>query len=354
MNKWLSFLQSNNARFQSDNEAFPLILDFGDVATERQTVLSTQAVVSELSHYGIIQVSGDDADDFLQNQLSNDIKTLDPQHSQLSAHCNAKGRVISLLRVVKLPNGGFYLIVPMDRLGATLKRLQMFVLRSQVQLTDKSEQLALVGYRSNSPVAPLKKYFDACGGTDDCYTDEGITAVRLSGDPQRLLLITSNENMISLWPQLTEQAIACGHRQWMLLDIQNGIPEVFDSNSEAFVPQMLNLHSVNGVSFSKGCYPGQEVVARMHFLGKLKRRMYLAQIQDTQLPPISADVVKADDGSAVGKIVNAAMSSDDTATLLLVLQIANENDTLKLQTAEGPQVQLKELPYSVELERTKQ
>ncbi len=224
---------------------------------------------------GLIRVTGEDARDFLQGQLTNDIRRLTPEQAQLNGYCTPKGRMLALFLVFER-DGALYLQLPRERLEPVMKRLQMFVLRSKVE--------------------------------------------RVSDD---------------FWP---------------LQNIRAGLPSVHDATTEAFVPQMCNLDLLGGVSFTKGCYTGQEVVARMRYLGQLKRRMYLARIGTGTCPAPGDALFSPSSRSAqgAGRVVAARPSPEGGCEALVVAEIAAfEAADLRLGDENGPPLELREPPYGL-------
>jgi folate-binding protein YgfZ len=178
--------------------------------------------------------------------------------------------------------------------------------------------------------------------------EDGVTIVRIAADAPRFLLLGSAGAIALRRQRLTETPAP--DELWQLLDIRAGLPTVFDTIVEAFVPQMLNMHLVNGVSFSKGCYTGQEIVARMHYLGKLKRRMYRVAVEG-DCPASGADLYspQSQSGQGSGKIVMSAASADGVCEALAVIEVANaEAGQLRLNDENGAKLEILELPYSFE------
>ena len=345
---WLDFLSQQNAQIENNSVAH-----FGHPDDELKAVL-TDDILCDLSHLGFINAKGEEAESFLQNQLSNDIKLVSESQSQLNAYCTAKGRALSLLRVFKC--GDEYLLqLPQERLESTLKRLSMFVLMTKVTLEDASENTVAFGIAGPNAEKNLKSIVSDLPQQDDqCTFANGLIACKISGKSSRYMVVANTDKAIEAWKQLSGNCKACNHSTWSYLDIQTGIPQIYEANTEAFVPQMLNLHDLNGISFQKGCYPGQEVVARMHFLGKLKRRMYLAHVTTEDRPSIGDFVFTKDDESkeGVGKVVDSQANPAGGFEILTVLKIASaEAGALHLGSANGPMLELQELPYQVTLER---
>ena len=344
---WKDFLVSQGAHIEGDH-----CLHFDDPAAERAAALEDN-VVCALCHYGLIRVSGEDAGDFLQNQFCNDVRKLSTELSQLNGYCNPKGRVLALFRLIRRDDD-YLLRLPREILEPTLKRLRMFVLMSKVTLEDLSDELVSIGLAGAAAEELLRKALgDAPTAIDACLQTNGLSVIRVRGPQPRFEIHGDEAAVKSLWETLATQATPAGSEAWTLLEIRAGLPEVVAATQEAFVPQMLNLQALDALSFTKGCYPGQEIVARMRYLGKLKRRLYLAH-SDTDACPQPGDGLFAEgseSGQGVGKVVQAQASPEGGVDLLAVIEIASaEQRQLHLGDAEGPLVELQELPYAIEEE----
>ncbi|MBE9563430.1 MAG: folate-binding protein YgfZ, partial [Proteobacteria bacterium] len=275
------------------------IKQFKDVKTD---------VIVKLSHLGIIKLTGADAQQFLQNQFTNDVIKVDAEHNQLSAWCNHKGRIIVSFRLFKRQDS-FYLLLPQESLAPIIKRLQMYVLRSVVQLEDVTNNLICIGISgNNSQTTVTDCLFEPPTAIDTSLTVDATTVLRIAGTIPRYIIIS--ETMPDCF-----QTISKNTQAWQLLDIIAGLPTIGLATTEEFVPQMVNYQLINGISFNKGCYPGQEVVARLHYLGKLKRKLNLAEIE-TDKTPQSGDNVEVN-GEKVGKIVNVALLSEGNVVVLV-------------------------------------
>jgi len=305
--------------------------------------------MTDLSHLGVIRVSGSNKLEFLQGQLTNDINKVSENHSQLSSYCSPKGRMLASFRVLQFGED-LLMLLPMELLEATLKRLSMFVLRADVQLADASDALIRIELSGDcaSDLLPI----DPPEADNGVVSHDDYTIVRLPGDRPRFLVISDCECIQALWEEAGQVATATSRESWALLDVRAGVPTVYESTKEAFVPQMANLQLIDGVSFSKGCYTGQEVVARMQYLGKLKRRMYRARIDADQAPTPGSDLFSASDasGQGSGKVVDAAASPDGGYEVLVVTPIScAEADDLQLGDADGPALQMLDMPYAFEV-----
>jgi folate-binding protein YgfZ len=302
----------------------------------------------DLPDLGLIRASGDDSELFLQGQLTNDITEVTQEHSQLSGYCTPKGRLLATMRVIS-HGGDFLLLMPRERLTAVLQRLSMFVLMSKVTLSDASDELQAIGlYGDCTTSLPAG---DMPALPDDCIAAvDGVTIVRIAADAPRILLIGSDGAITQRRQHLGETTAPATDQQWRLLDIRAGLPTVFDATVEAFVPQMLNMHLVNGVSFTKGCYTGQEIVARMHYLGKLKRRMYHVAVEG-ECPASGTDLYspQSQSGQGSGKIVMSAATAEGACEALAVIEVANaEAGQLRLDDEDGAKLKILQLPYPFE------
>ncbi|MCX7897235.1 MAG: folate-binding protein [Rhodocyclaceae bacterium] len=230
------------------------------------------AIVAPLSELALIRASGEEAGAFLHNLLTNDIKHLLPAQGRRAGLCTAKGRLLATFEIWR-ENADYLLVLSKDILAATLKKLSMYVLRSKVRLADATPEKALLGL-AGPWVEELAQGQAAMSVVETPWG----TLLRLSQD--HAMLAMSAQEAGSRWETLCRRARPVGMAAWRLVEIAHGIPRITAATQEAFVPQMVNyeLPAVGGVSFQKGCYPGQEVVARTHYLGKVKRRMYRARI----------------------------------------------------------------------------
>lgn len=304
-----------------------------------------ECAVCDLAYLGLIRVAGEEARSFLQGQLTNDIHQVTPERPQLSSYCSPKGRMLGSFWIFER-DGALYLQLPRERLEAIRKRLQMFVLRAQVTLSDVSDELARFGIAGDC-AADLLPFVPAAG--EGSLTRDDVTVLRLPGDRPRYEVIAPPVIIAPLWSRARAGAAFADVALWKLLDIRAGIPSVYEDTVEAFVPQMANLQLVGGVSFTKGCYTGQEVVARMQYLGKLKRRMYRATVAVDERPQPGTELYSpsSESGQGAGRIVDAAPAPGGGFEMLAVLQISSADaDDLRLGGADGPSVRLLDLPYA--------
>ncbi|WP_435103784.1 CAF17-like 4Fe-4S cluster assembly/insertion protein YgfZ [Arhodomonas sp. AD133] len=304
--------------------------------------LETAPVVAPLTDTGVIRVTGADAPAFLHAQFTNAIDDMQAPSSRLAGWCNPKGRLLALLRVIRTDDG-FLLLLPRTLVASVVKRLRMFVLRSKVTVEDASEAVTVTGIAGASASMLLAEVIGTPPGAGDEVSTAGdLIAVRLADMTPRWLLIAPASQTPDLWRTLSGGLAAVGTAIWRLLDIRAGLPEVVTETRERFVPQMVNLEPLGGLSYEKGCYPGQEVVARMHYLGQLKRRLY--RLHGAGDPPAAGTRVSAGDKEA-GELVSSAPCGPDVFEALAVLRIDTADSGTPL-TVNDRNLEIAPLPYT--------
>jgi folate-binding protein YgfZ len=331
---WTTFLASQGVAADGS--------DFGDLRSELNAARSGNVLAPLLDH-GLIRASGTDATDFLHNLLTNDVRGLGAANARFAGMCTAKGRLLAVFLVWR-DGDDFLLMLPRDVLPAILKKLSMYVLRAKVKLTDASAELNLVGFASNT-VAPAPTLVDLPRyGVADI--PEG-RAIRL--DSNRWLLALAPAEAVTCWHGFAVTAHKVGTATWQWLEIAAGQPRVVAGTQEAFVPQMLNMElpAVGGVSFTKGCYPGQEIVARTQYLGKVKRRSFRARVSSSFAPGTHVFAPETGDQHC-GAIVSLAPSPDGGHECLVCVQIgAQEGGEVHVGTPAGERLEFLSLPYSI-------
>jgi hypothetical protein len=337
--EWISFLFQQG--LTADGGSF-------GAASDELVAARDGAVVAPLIDLGLIRASGVDAADFLHNLLSNDVKGLGTAGARFAGLCTAKGRLLALLLIWR-DGDDFLLLLPREILPAILKKLSMYVLRSKVKLSDATAERALIGYSSAvaGSAASLGAAAAAALPRFGVAAIEGGQAIRL--DNSRWLLSLDAATAASRWRQLAATARPVGLAAWQWLEIAAGQPRVVAATQEAFVPQMLNMElpAVAGVSFSKGCYPGQEIVARTQFKGKVKRRTYRARLVDALAP--GAPVYAPETGDQqCGELVSVAPSPAGAFECLVCVQIsAFEAGEVHVGAIDGERLEFLPLPYEV-------
>lgn len=299
----------------------------------------------ELSRNSLIAVTGDDSQAFLHAQFTSEVAGLAPDRSQYSGYCTPKGRLLASFLLWRT-EGGFYLQLPSSVSEAIQKQLSKFILRAKVNVRDASGEFVCLGVSGESAEAGLKQLFGNVPRADhDVARHDDTTIIRLPAD--RFEVVVPLEKAAAVREALAKDAQAAGPEFWDWLDIRAGIPVIAPATQEEFVPQMVNLDLIGGVSFTKGCYPGQEIVARMHYRGRLKQRMYLAHIGSAAAPQPGDKLYSADLGAqSSGMIVNAASAPSGGYDALAVIQMGSaESGHVHWKALGGPALEFLPLPY---------
>ena len=231
-------------------------------------------IAVRLTPLALIEARGADAGAFLQGQLSNDVRRVTPERAQLSSYNSPKGRMLAVLHLLRDAAGdGYWLELPRSLLEPTLKRLRMYVLRSKVTLAEAGDRVLFGLAGPGSPAAVAHLGLAAPTAALDCARGGGITVIRRLGEAPRYVLIAPAAEGEALWQRLSQHAAEADYAAWRRTDIEAGVPTVFPETQDRFVAQMCNLDQLGGISFDKGCYTGQEVIARVHYRGAVKRHM---------------------------------------------------------------------------------
>jgi len=379
---WQTFLTQQGASVDST-----IVQHFGDPAAEL-TATEQGTVLCALGQFATLRASGIDAQAWLQNLLSNDIREVTGSRAQWSSFNTAKGRMLATFLIWR--DGDDYLLQLPATLADTLRqKLGMYVLRARVKLTDASNDLISLGLSGENaqtmllehcpelPQQPLEmvKINDQTDLISLGLSGENAQTMLLEHCPElpqqplemvkindqtgniirlndtRFQLNTTPEHAQTLWRALSGRAKSVGSPCWDWLNVRAGIPFILPQTQEQFVPQMANLDLLGGINFKKGCYPGQEIVARMHYLGKLKRRMYLAHVECDVAPQagdavFSADMADQQPAQPGGMIANSAAAPSGGYDVLAVVQISSrETQTLHLKSRQGAILTFASLPY---------
>ena len=299
---------------------------------------------TRLTHLAPLLAEGPDAASFLHGQLSQDMLNLPLGAARPAAYCSAKGRMLADALVFKPSEESFVLLMDTQVLPATLKRLQMFVMRAKAKLSDASAHLALVGLVGQALISRLAP--EAAQAQQVCALPGGAHVIRLS-DAQSVAR--------AVWVGPCDQAetllaaeAAVAEHAWAWLEVMSGVARIVPATVDQFVPQMVNFEIIGGVNFKKGCYPGQEVVARSQYRGTLKRRLHLGHAPG--LAQAGQEVFAADDpGQPAGLVANAAEvpGAQGASSVLLELKLAHASSALHLGSPDGPLITLAALPYEI-------
>jgi folate-binding protein YgfZ len=352
-NDWRTFLDDAGAVFDDG-----IVHDFGNPKREQQASVSG-TVMTDLSHLGVIRARGDDAATFLQGQLTNDINAVDDKHCQLSGYCNPQGRLLAIFQIFS-HDGDYYLLLPASLIHETLERLRKFVLMARAELDDVSDDWVRIGVYGKQAGQRLQDLLDTA--LPDAQHNAGSSGkfklLYLPGHSPRYMVFGPPQDMQGLWNSLDVHAAAVGAHNWGWQDIRAGLPVVYPETIGNFIPQMVNLDLLDAINFKKGCYTGQEIVARLHYRGKVKRRMYLAEIPriDADTLPQPGDILYDDRhdeaDKASGHIVRCQSSPSGGISLLAVITAETARSGLDgghihWRSATGPVLAPAPLPYSV-------
>ncbi|MFJ3370977.1 YgfZ/GcvT domain-containing protein [Pseudomonas sp. NPDC086251] len=309
--------------------------------------MADSAFFCTLSHEGVLAVRGADASKFLQGQLTCNLNYLSDAQASLGARCTQKGRMQSSFRIL-LQGDGVLMAMATELLEPQLADLKKYAVFSKSKLTDESAAWVRFGVdHGNAALTSLG--LDLPADTDSVARNDGLIAIRVSPDRAELWVAADQADAIKA--KLSALIAEGDLNQWLLGQVRAGIGQVMPSTRELFIPQMLNLQAVGGVSFKKGCYTGQEIVARMQYLGKLKRRLYRLQLDASELPEPGTPLFSPTHGSSIGEVVLAARTEQNIELLAVLQAEAADAGDIHVGALEGPALQLLDLPYQLDRDR---
>jgi tRNA-modifying protein YgfZ len=326
--------------------------NWNQVLTQDQEPLTATRLavgfVAPVTDQGLIAFTGEESASFLHNQLTNDVERLGAGEARLAAYCSPKGRIMASFLMWRNDDSVF-LQLPRAIQAPIQKRLQMFVLRSKTKASDASDNYVTLGLGGGLAEAVLQTWFDVLPDRAFAKIDHPLgTLLRVAdafGAP-RYLWLTTPETANMAAPVLADRLVVGGNEAWRLSEIHAGVPQIGPGTQEQFVPQMVNLELLGGVNFKKGCYPGQEIVARSQYLGKLKRRTALVSIADTSAVPGAEVFAAADPDQPCGMVVNTAPNGEGGVDALVEMKLeAIEQGDVHLGSANGPALAFKPMPY---------
>ncbi|WP_020405545.1 YgfZ/GcvT domain-containing protein [Hahella ganghwensis] len=299
-----------------------------------------------LKSYQLISVTGPDAEKFMQGQFTCDLKQITPTQSSLGACCNNKGRMIAQFRVINVAPEKYLLRCPegvADSLNQHLAKFKVFY-KCELKVEEDIGVLGLCGDEDvlSQLLGTLPTEANAAEQV------KGLSVVRVPGDQPRFELYADTESALQQLPDLISNLCLGEESEWELQDVRAGLGEVYPDTQEEFIPQMQNLQFLDGVSFKKGCYTGQEIVARMQYLGKLKKRMYLMAIDGGHAR--AGDSLIGEGEKVIGTIVRSADNTLDQQLALAVVDNSHveAGEPLQLKDQPNSRCHLRELPYHVE------
>lgn len=309
--------------------------------------MADTAFFCTLSHEGVLAVHGPDAGKFLQGQLTCNLNYLNEHHCSLGARCTPKGRMLSSFRIVGVADG-YLLAMARELVETQLTDLQKYAVFSKSRLADASTDWVRFGL-SGGDGALLGLGLDLAQGAGCVVRANDLLTLRL-GDGRAELWAPAS-TAATLHARLAAQLPEAPLNSWLLAQVRAGVGQVLGSTRERFIPQMLNLQALGGVSFKKGCYTGQEIVARMQYLGKLKRRLYRLALDRDELPEPATELFSPVHSSGVGEVVLAARSDQGFELLAVLQEDAASDGRLYLGAPQGQPLRLLELPYSLDADR---
>ncbi|MGE3771592.1 MAG: folate-binding protein YgfZ [Gammaproteobacteria bacterium] len=282
---------------------------------------------ARLSALGVLRISGADARDFLHGQFTANLQRLAPGHGGVAAWCSPKGRVLFLLELLNVGDEGWLLLAPASELPALVKRLRMYVLRAKVLVEDASAHWRVIGLAGSAVPASL-----AAIGAAERAGEAWLW--RIGADPALAYALGPQDAVAALWDGIDAPVI--DEARWEAFEIEALRPRIVAPLAERFLPQELDLERLQGLHFDKGCYPGQEVIARLKYRGQLKSGLHRARSDG---PAAVGDKIYRDGASArVGEVLRVAPHADGTCTLLTVLDFDATDAPLRLRDAQGPRV----------------
>ncbi|MES2758551.1 MAG: folate-binding protein [Pseudomonadota bacterium] len=346
MDNWNDYLLSQGARRSPDDTLQPA--DFGQALSADALAAGFVAVIGD---QGLISVTGADAASFLHNQLTNDVEHLGEGEARLAGYCTPKGRLQATFLMWRDAES-IYLQLPRELQPALQKRLSMFVLRAKARLADASQDVVVLGLGGAAAQAALSQHVGTLPGGPYSKVHNPLgTVIRVAdafGAP-RYLWVLPPAVAAAIVPALRATLALGGSQAWQLSAIHAGVPQITARTQEQFVPQMINLELLGGVNFKKGCYPGQEIVARSQYLGKLKRRTALVTIDNADAQAADEVFALADPGQPCGMIVNAAPNGAGGVDALVEMKLAAlEEGNIRLGSADGAPLVFKTMPYPLD------
>ena len=304
--------------------------------------------ICAMTDLGLIEMTGENAAEFLHNQLSNDVQHLGTNETRFAAYCSPKGRMLASLFYWKT-NVSIFLQMSSTLHEAIQKRLQMFVMRSKVKLQNVSDAYIPIGLGGANAGKTLQEWFPQLPEIINAKVDNDNGSLIRVADAfghARYQWIIRRDVLENIWPELENKLTHVGNNIWRRAEILAGIAHITNKTQEQFVPQMVNFELIGGVNFKKGCYPGQEIVARSQYLGKLKRRMFIAEILSNDVQAGMEVFSAAEASQPCGMIVNAEMLASQKYLCLVEMKMADyEAGNIYLGDDQGSTLKFLPLPY---------
>ncbi len=347
--QWQTFLTEQGAKFSTTNE----ILTFGHPEIERFLVKNGPIITSQ-AHQALLKVSGKESFDFLQGQLTNDLKNVNHETAQLSAYCDPKGNILTTFLVFKIADN-FYLSFDFSLKDMIQKRLTMFVMRSKVAITDVADDLIHIGFAGDFAHLALQRLLSTKVKKDYqtaqlASESMSATVVKVPGPYHRYEIFATAEEMQLIWKKLKNNSDTTNSADWKLLDIVYGMPSLNSETQGKFIAQFFNLDKLEAISFKKGCFPGQEIIARIHYRGKVTKRMIRIHFSETVALQRGVDLILNDDDGKKFKLTIIEFNPDvikGTLCLAIGTLRALESVSGQLKTELGITATIETLAYDL-------
>ncbi|MBF8269042.1 MAG: GCV T protein [Gammaproteobacteria bacterium] len=331
--EWRTFLLSQGARFE-DGE----VVDFG--ATDREaTVAFSGPIIMDLSFLAVITISGKDATAFLNGQFTTDVTQLADGGVQFSAWCNPKGQVIANFILTRIDED-YHLLLPRELQESFLARLRRYVLRAAVTIMGGKDTMPRLGVQFSGETAGVPFQSEGASRADS------LVIVPVPASRNRWISFGTVADLGKQWLTLAQQATATGSYTWRLCDIQDAIPWITSATAETCLPQMLNLDLLQGLSYKKGCFPGQEIIARLHYRGKYSQRLFIARLDTTVGIAPGTKIFTVDKSQSIGTIITSARHPEQGCSALVILEVNYVNpELLCLENSSARFLQISTPPY---------
>ena len=327
---WQTFLEDQGAIIQENK------IEFESFENTNFDINKTP-IVSPLSDFALLTISGDDRHAFLHGQFINDLNLIEDSAAQLSAWCNVKGQVITNFIIIN--TGISYVLIFKHELKEFVqKRLSMFIMRSDVTIEDISESSPLIGLANIKDLSALGSDIPTKAG--EVHAVDGLVIIFYPDNSGRYLITGSIEALTKKLPELNKKLTSSS--VWVLLDILAGLPWVTSATQEQYLPQILNLDALKSLSYQKGCYPGQEVIARLHYRGEIKKRLQLIKSEIELI--IGEDIFLENSENKIGTVINSTKHPDGNYYGLSVIESDKLNQKL---FSNGHKINILNLPYPV-------
>ncbi len=284
--------------------------------------------------YGILKISGPDSKVFLQGQLSCDLRTISPSHSSFGAYCNTKGRILAFFRLFKIGNV-YYLRLPYELLNSITSELKRYAQFSKLTIQDVSTKKISIGLSNDNLKSLLSKYFNQIPTENNTVVNNNqLTLIKTIGRTLRFELYGSLHKIQTIWSELQSNFYLCGYPAWELNDIRSLIPEVYLSTQACLLPHYINLPQLNAISLNKGCFRGQEIIARMAYRSKIKYRLkrYYTKSSYKILLPGTKIYIHSEKGSQIISIIRSTVNEKDQLEILLQIPLSLEKENQLIST----------------------